>query len=188
MRKSLRFEVFARDGFTCQYCGVQPPDIILEVDHIHPVSKGGEDDLMNLITSCYACNRGKGSRIIAAVAPRPDANLALLRAQQEIAETRQYLETKVKRDRMFKKAAVVLRDAWFEFLTPEVAPSSAVLVPWINKFGAAEVEKAIMITASSFPRNKFRSSSDDHLCNKMVPYVAAVLRNRQASVTETAVA
>jgi len=59
-----RFEVFKRDSFTCQYCGGNPPNIILEVDHIMPVSKGGENNMENLITSCWACNRGKRDGIV----------------------------------------------------------------------------------------------------------------------------
>ena len=59
--KKLRFEVFKRDSFTCQYCGLKAPDVILEVDHIKPVKEGGTNDLLNLITSCYICNRGKGA-------------------------------------------------------------------------------------------------------------------------------
>ncbi|EKO4254879.1 TPA: HNH endonuclease [Vibrio parahaemolyticus] len=66
MRKSLskkiRFEVFKRDSFTCQYCGSKAPDVLLEVDHIKPVSMGGTNDLLNLITSCFDCNRGKSNR------------------------------------------------------------------------------------------------------------------------------
>jgi hypothetical protein len=59
----VRFEVFKRDGFSCAYCGATPAnDITLEVDHIVPVSKGGKDDMSNLITSCFKCNRGKGAK------------------------------------------------------------------------------------------------------------------------------
>ncbi|PHS72039.1 MAG: hypothetical protein COB22_06390 [Cycloclasticus sp.] len=57
--KKLRFEVFKRDSFTCQYCGKVAPNVVLEVDHIEPVAKGGGDELLNLITSCFDCNRGK---------------------------------------------------------------------------------------------------------------------------------
>lgn len=56
-----RFEAFKRDGFSCQYCGRTPPDIVLEVDHIIPVSKGGDNSEGNLITSCRDCNRGKSN-------------------------------------------------------------------------------------------------------------------------------
>lgn len=62
--KKLRFEVFKRDCFTCQYCGRKAPDVILEIDHIKPVSQGGKNTLLNLITSCKECNRGKGKRLL----------------------------------------------------------------------------------------------------------------------------
>ena len=58
--KKTRFEVFKRDKFTCQYCGRMAPDVILEVDHIKPVAEGGTNKMINLITSCRDCNRGKG--------------------------------------------------------------------------------------------------------------------------------
>lgn len=60
--KKIRFEVYKRDSFTCQYCGRKAPDVELEVDHIKPVAKGGSNDIMNLVTSCVDCNRGKSDR------------------------------------------------------------------------------------------------------------------------------
>lgn len=65
--KTVRFEVFKRDGFTCLYCGAHPPAVILHVDHIHPVSKGGTSDPDNLATSCEDCNQGKSARLLSAV-------------------------------------------------------------------------------------------------------------------------
>lgn len=62
LSKKIRFEVFKRDKFTCQYCGRSVPDVILQVDHIKPVAKGGKNDLVNLVTSCRDCNLGKGAR------------------------------------------------------------------------------------------------------------------------------
>jgi len=63
--KKTRFEVFKRDSFTCQYCGRKSPDVLLEVDHIEPVSKGGTNAILNLITSCGECNSGKSDRRLA---------------------------------------------------------------------------------------------------------------------------
>lgn len=60
--KSVRFEVFKRDKFTCQYCGASAPDVILEIDHIKPVSKGGSNAILNLVTACKNCNRGKTNK------------------------------------------------------------------------------------------------------------------------------
>ncbi len=62
--KTLRFEVFKRDKFSCQYCGKSAPDVLLQVDHIQPVSKDGDDDIMNLVTACDECNAGKSNRLL----------------------------------------------------------------------------------------------------------------------------
>lgn len=67
-RKSIstrrRFEIFKRDGFTCQYCGQRPPNTILHLDHIIPVSKGGTNQTENLITACIDCNLGKSNTLL----------------------------------------------------------------------------------------------------------------------------
>jgi len=60
--KSIRFEVFKRDLFTCQYCGKKAPDVILEIDHIVPVSKGGDNSIENLVSACKDCNSGKSNK------------------------------------------------------------------------------------------------------------------------------
>jgi hypothetical protein len=60
--KKTRFEVFKRDAFTCQYCGRKSPDVVLQIDHIKPVSKGGTNEILNLVTSCDECNSGKSNR------------------------------------------------------------------------------------------------------------------------------
>jgi hypothetical protein len=58
----LRWKVFSRDNYTCQYCGRRPPDAVLEVEHVVPVSKGGKDEETNLTTACEECNRGKSDQ------------------------------------------------------------------------------------------------------------------------------
>lgn len=63
----LRWEVFHRDSFTCQYCGRRPPEVALSVDHRVSVSDGGGNELENLVTSCTECNGGKGRKSV----PRP---------------------------------------------------------------------------------------------------------------------
>ena len=64
INKKLRFEVFKRDSFRCQYCGATAPDVVLEVDHIKPKKEGGKDSITNLVTACKACNSGKGARLL----------------------------------------------------------------------------------------------------------------------------
>lgn len=59
--KKVRFEVFKRDSFTCQYCGAHPPQAVLHVDHIVPVAEGGGNEDTNLVTACDRCNLGKAA-------------------------------------------------------------------------------------------------------------------------------
>lgn len=54
--------VFKRDNYTCQYCGKVGGK--LETDHIIPFSKGGTDDMDNLVTACRKCNRQKRDKSV----------------------------------------------------------------------------------------------------------------------------
>ena len=63
----LRFDIFKRDYFTCQYCSRNPPGVILEIDHIIPVKDGGLSVEENLVTACFDCNRGKAAKSLAVI-------------------------------------------------------------------------------------------------------------------------
>lgn len=90
--KRIRFEVFKRDSFTCQYCGAQAPDAVLHIDHINPIAGGGDNDVMNLLTSCAACNLGKGARSL-----NDQSSVAKQRKQlQELNARREQLEMMLK--------------------------------------------------------------------------------------------
>lgn len=84
----IRFEVFKRDKFTCQYCGEGAPQVILNCDHIDPVAAGGGNEIINLITSCKRCNGGKGATPLSDRAAL-DKQHALL---AELEERRQQLD------------------------------------------------------------------------------------------------
>lgn len=86
--KTVRFEVFKRDSFTCQYCGKKAPECVLHVDHIHPVAKGGQNEILNLITSCIACNAGKGARTLddATAVAKQHSQLSELQERREQIE------------------------------------------------------------------------------------------------------
>lgn len=59
-----RFFVFKRDQFACVRCGASGAGIRLEVHHRFPFAKGGSDNLANLETLCYECNRGQGDSVV----------------------------------------------------------------------------------------------------------------------------
>lgn len=57
-----RLNIFARDKFTCQYCGARPHRSHLNIDHVIPRSLGGRTTWENVVCSCVECNRRKGGR------------------------------------------------------------------------------------------------------------------------------
>ena len=57
-----RLNIYARDDFTCQYCGGRPARTELNLDHVVPRSLGGKSTWENVVCSCLDCNRRKGGR------------------------------------------------------------------------------------------------------------------------------
>lgn len=67
MTNTLRTKIKERDNYTCQYCGASTEEqdlLLLEIDHIIPVSKGGLTSPDNLQTLCWKCNRSKSNKIL----------------------------------------------------------------------------------------------------------------------------
>lgn len=67
MTKKLREFIKSRDNFTCCNCGNSvyiEPNLLLEIDHIIPVAKGGRTVEDNLQTLCWKCNRAKSDKMI----------------------------------------------------------------------------------------------------------------------------
>ncbi len=74
--KSVNFSrknIYKRDNYTCQYCGVQPGLEQLTVDHIIPRSRGGRSDWSNCTSACWKCNKKKGNKTL------EEAQMKLLR-------------------------------------------------------------------------------------------------------------
>ncbi len=55
-----RKNILRRDGHRCQFCGRS--DLTLTIDHVMPISRGGEDSWENLVCACVKCNNRKGDR------------------------------------------------------------------------------------------------------------------------------
>jgi 5-methylcytosine-specific restriction endonuclease McrA len=62
MVKFSRANIYARDKYTCQYCGKAYRSEELTFDHVIPVSRGGAKSWENIVTACIECNRQKGGR------------------------------------------------------------------------------------------------------------------------------
>ena len=67
MTSKLREQIKERDNHTCKTCGVsvhEEKNLLLEIDHIIPLAKGGITSEDNLQTLCWKCNRKKGAKLV----------------------------------------------------------------------------------------------------------------------------
>jgi len=60
--KFSRKNVFIRDQYMCQYCGVKPAKQLLTLDHVMPRSRNGNTGWENMVAACLKCNNKKGDR------------------------------------------------------------------------------------------------------------------------------
>ncbi len=149
--QKLRFDVFKRDAFKCQYCGASAPDVILHVDHIHPKSKGGKNSITNLITACKNCNSGKGAIPLSDMSAVEKQRIQM----EEINERREQLKLIAKwRDELDNYEAEQVQVAVKEF---EKLGSCMVnkygtkkLTQWVKRFGITTVLDAISVTTRQY--------------------------------------
>lgn len=176
LSKKMRFEVFKRDSFKCQYCGRSAPEVVLHVDHIQPVAKDGTNDIFNLITSCADCNGGKGARELSSQEALNKSKKQL----DELNEKREQLEMMMewqKELQSYKKNLIALLEKkfkesigdWFSFNTTDRSSLSRM----IDEFGIDEIMTSIDIAISN---NKLKKN--------FAPYLYGILRIRKIDIQD----
>lgn len=168
----LRFEIFKRDSFTCQYCGAQPPDVVLELDHVTAVSDGGGNDPLNLVTACESCNRGKADKPLGTRIIRPDADEMYLQAQQEAAEIRRSQEALAEKEAALVLYVEELQSLWMSWSGLDWGPSSKVIRQLLVRHESEIVEAAIKDVAVKVGGGYVQSYGD-----RWIKYLHAVARN-----------
>lgn len=152
--KSVRFEVFKRDGFQCQYCGAKAPEAVLHVDHVKPVAEGGTNDLLNLVTACQPCNLGKGARELS-----DDSALQKQRSQLDaLNQRREQLEMLVS----WREGLLDIQSEEVEALVTYIGSlqslyscndnARANIKKWLKRFSLAELFDAAEASFSSYLR------------------------------------
>lgn len=179
--KKLRFEVFKRDSFTCQYCGSKAPDVILNVDHIHPVSKGGSADILNLITSCFSCNMGKKDRKLS-----DSDELSKQRSQlEQLQERLSQIDMMVKWRQELASTYTAEVDGISQYIFSEFGtypPNESgkkFIKKWLKKFSYDELCDAIDICAVQYIHYDSSGRSTEESWNHAFHKVAGVAYNRK---------
>jgi len=172
--KRTRFDIFKRDHFTCQYCGKQPPEVVLVVDHIIPFCNGGSGEMENLLTACEACNQCKAGIQLSVAPVRPDADLMYLETQQETAELIRYRYAKNLRDAELEKIVKLLQDTWASYLSDDFdwCPADHILRSMLNKYNPEVVEAGIVVTARAIQTGYVSSHGQNWL-----KYAWGVMKN-----------
>lgn len=189
MSKKVRFEVFKRDSFKCQYCGKSSPDVVLEVDHIIPVSKGGENDIGNLITACRDCNRGKSN-----IELGDDSAIAKQKEQlDELNERRNQLEMMIQWRQELKSMDDFVADKLvfeFEELSGVEVNSYGLkaIKKWLQKYSYNElsdaIEKSLMqyddfqVAFNKIPSIAYWAKNPQNEEMKELYYVRGIMNNR----------
>lgn len=166
--KKIRFEVFKRDSFTCGYCGQKPPSVILEVDHIIPVSEGGIDEINNLITSCFDCNRGKGKNSLEVL---PETICEKSRILQEKKDQLKAFENQLKKQRIINNQKCNSINEIYTSYFPKWKLSDLfirnTMMNFIAKLPITEIEDAMVIACSKMKDDK-----------KAIPYFCGICWNK----------
>lgn len=160
--KKVRFEVFKRDSFTCQYCGAHPPAVILHVDHIDPVAKGGSNHMDNLVTSCESCNQGKSDRLLSDIPQSlQDKAAQIIEREAQIKGYQSVVAAKRQRIEDECSEVVDVYERFNEGFT--LSPSGQVSVRnFIEKIGVHEVISAMESAYSA--RNVRRGNEFKYFC------------------------
>ena len=167
--KKIRFEVFKRDSFTCQYCGRTAPDVVLEVDHINPVANGGDNDLMNLITSCYDCNRGKGKRTLTDKEELKKQQEQLKRINEQREQLKMMVEWKTELMKFNDEQVDIIQDVFNSRFNLDFTDEGRKSISKeIKRYGFDEVYEATNISISQY---------DD--ANKAFNYIARICETRK---------
>lgn len=185
LSKRIRFEVFKRDKFTCQYCGKSAPDVVLEVDHIKPVSKGGTNEMINLVTSCFDCNRGKSDKELsddAVVKKQQEQMLELAEKKEQLDMLyewrKELLDIKNNQVDMVCNYFEEVSSSWFsinEYGKKKVKK-------WLQEFSVEELFDAIEISVNKYLEDK-TSQENVLFCFDKIPGICANKRRNKTDRT-----
>lgn len=185
--KRQRFRIFQRDRFTCSYCGRTPPTIVLVIDHVIPVSKGGTGDEENLITSCESCNQGKADKLLSDI-PRPiEAALAeQIERREQIEEYNRFLMSARRRE---QKTARELGRYWCDQMRPDEqagqwivgTPRLSSIRLFLQRLPVAEIYEAMDIALS---KKTPHPSRDESAWKYFCGIVWSKIREREAGTTD----
>lgn len=159
LSKKIRFEVFKRDKFTCQYCGRIAPEVTLEIDHINPIANDGDNSIMNLITACRDCNRGKGKRLLTESEELKKQQAQLLELSEKKEQLEMMLEWRKELNNLHNQEVKVIVDLFTDsvgFSVTECGKED--IKKWIKKYTFNEVLDSTERAIENYYRDTYETA------------------------------
>lgn len=188
--KSLRFEVFKRDSFTCQYCGRMAPDVLLEIDHIMPVAKGGTNDLLNLVTSCADCNRGKGKKTLSDSSTIKNQQKQLKELAEKREQIKMVMEWKNELLELEEEQVDAIDELVQSFTQGQINISDSGrqdVKKWLKSFGFNCVYESTKLALDQYLTcDVYNGEVKYNLrsCRKAIDYIPGICRNKKEDPTD----
>jgi len=178
--KSIRFEVFKRDKFTCQYCGQKAPDVLLHIDHIEPVSKGGTNEIVNLITSCFDCNLGKSDKRLndSSAIDKQRKQMELLQERREQIEL--MFEWKKSLSNLDNETIGMIKDYAHAKIKPLTINENGdnIIRTLLKRFSIEELLNAIDISATNYVKYSDKGIPTEESVENFINKLGGILFNR----------
>jgi hypothetical protein len=155
--------------------------VALQVDHIQPISKDGNDDILNYITSCSECNAGKGNRELS-----DETVLAKRKTQlDELQERREQLEMLFEWQRGLEdlegQALYKVVEFWNDLTVPFSLTDNgiSILRKTLKKYGVKEILESMRICIDQYVENNQNGDPTHESILKAFGYIERVCANRR---------
>jgi hypothetical protein len=178
--KSLRFQIFRRDGHECRYCGRSAPDVQLTIDHVIATALGGKDEPGNLVTACSECNGGKSATPADAAIIDDVAQDAVRWARAQKVAARQFLDRLAARNEL----RATFKAEWDRWTVKETDEPIPLPDSWANTVDN--------LLSAGLPMVALIDSIDVAMCTEMVKpentfrYMCGVAWNRVSEIQQIA--
>lgn len=183
--KKVRFEIFKRDNFQCQYCGRYAPEVILEIDHITPIKHKGKTENINLITACFDCNHGKGARELS------DSQILTQQRDQlkELNTRKEQMQMVIKwkrgllklEDDQINEIEKVILEPYARSLTDTGRNN---LRKTIKRYGFSETYESSLISLSNYYKQTETPEKCAEVFSKIFNYIPRICANRERGIND----
>lgn len=154
------------------------PDVVLEIDHINPVVNGGDNDIMNLVTSCFDCNRGKGKKKLTEKDEIKKQQEQLKELNEKREQLKMMLEWKEELNNFEDEQVDKCEELIFDFHNELTEIGRSNFKKWIKKYGFMEVFETFEVSLNQYVKFNKDGNVDSATVSKAIDYVPKIINSK----------